>query len=157
MRESKMHDAIPRVSLAMWQAPEEVKGLPGTLNMDAQIRHLINEMIRVSPLDRYRLAAEMSRLTGETITHHMLNAWTATKEGNRFPVQYLTALEVACDSYLLSEFLAGKRGCTLLVGDSVYEANLGRIDAAMQALEEEKRKIQRQLAVSRKMCALSDA
>ncbi|GAB0057448.1 hypothetical protein SIID45300_01776 [Candidatus Magnetaquicoccaceae bacterium FCR-1] len=140
--------------LPLLDPPSMERELPGFLDLDSQIRHIIGEMIVSSRKDRYILAAEMTRDTGKDISHHMLYAWTSSKESQRFPLAYLVAFEKACGSYDLLEFLAAKRGCALLIGDQTEAANLGRIQMLKQDLDREEEKIQSRIERKRRLAEL---
>ncbi|MBF0186000.1 MAG: hypothetical protein HQM06_16645 [Magnetococcales bacterium] len=138
---SKPYTPPGQLQLNLFPPHEEPRDLPGYLDIDAQVRHLIGEMIRNARKDRYIIAAEMTRATGKDITHHMLNGYTAAKEGNRFPLEFLPAFSAACGSYDLLNFLAIKMGCQILVGDETEAANLGRIEELQEMLKKEKEKV----------------
>jgi len=78
------------------------------------------------------VASRMSELTGHEISKTMLDAWTAeSREAWRFPFEYATAFEIACDTYCLTEFQARKRGCKVYAGDEVRQAEIGRLESQM--------------------------
>ena len=65
---------------------------PGSLNMRAATRQALYESIKESDLDRYEIAAKMSRLLDVEITKAMIDSWTSeSKEGHRFPMEYAAA------------------------------------------------------------------
>lgn len=106
--------------------------------------------IKATPKDRFQIAADMSRLTGQAITKHQLDAWTAdSKEGHRFPFEYAAAFEQACDTTCLQELLAAKRGSTILVGEEVLEAKLGRLSMLEEELRRQKAAIKNQMTKNR--------
>jgi hypothetical protein len=123
-----MRRALDMLTADMFEIPTEASKLPGALNINTQLRALISEEIKRSPLSRYQIAARMSELTGEDISKHQLDSWTAeSREGWRFPLEYLPALEVALETHAASRFIAEIRGCRLLVGRDVLVAELGKI------------------------------
>ena len=84
----------------------------------------------------------MSELVGEPISVHQLNAWTAeSRDGWRFPLEYLPAFEEAVESHDLIAWVADLRGCKVLVGKEAMDAEIGK----MERLKEEAARRIRQL------------
>ena len=101
---------------------------PGSLDISAQLCHTLSAALKAAPDDRFRVAAEMSRLTGQDITKFVLDTWTAeSKERHRFPFEFAPAFEAATGSYALQQLLASKRGTTVMVGEEVIDAEIGRL------------------------------
>ena len=112
----------------MFEIPMPASRTPGALAMGIQVRHQISEMLKESPLSRYEIAARMSELTGEEISKHSLDSWTAeSRAGWRFPLEYLAALEVAMDTHALTIWNSAVRGCKTLVGREAIDAEMGKI------------------------------
>lgn len=117
-------------------------GKPGSLDISSQIRSLLSEQIKLSPLSRYQIAAKMSELVGHEITKHQLDSWTAeSREGWRFPLEYLPALEVALETHDITAWVADLRGAKLSVGQEVWEAQLGKLEALKNQLRLQERAI----------------
>ncbi len=120
------HDTL---TADMFEIPMEASKLPGELNINVQLRALLSEEIKHCPRSRYELAARMSELLGHEVSKHQLDAWTAeSREGWRFPLEYLPALEVALETHSISRYLAELRGCRLLVGREALVNELGKIE-----------------------------
>jgi hypothetical protein len=82
----------------------------------------------------------MSELLGLEVTKHQLDSWTAeSREGWRFPFEYAAAFEAACETYALSELLARKRGCTVLIGEEAVMAEWGRLERMETEIKARKR------------------
>lgn len=112
----------------LFEIPVPVSRLPGELAMGTQLRSLISTLLKDSPLSRYEIAAHMSELTGEEISKHQLDSWTAeSRSGWRFPLEYLPALEVALESHALTQWVGTVRGCKVLVGREAIDAEMGKI------------------------------
>ncbi|MHB1333432.1 MAG: hypothetical protein ACYCY1_12615 [Sulfuriferula sp.] len=112
----------------LFEVPVPAPRLPGDLAMGVQVRHQISELLKHSMLSRYEIAAHMSELTGEDISKHQLDSWTAeSRSGWRFPLEYLPALEVALDSHVLTQWIGSVRGCKVLVGREAIDAEMGKI------------------------------
>ncbi|MCB1908126.1 MAG: hypothetical protein KDH15_12190 [Rhodocyclaceae bacterium] len=116
-------------TLDLFEVPSPRQPLPGALHVGPQIRQLLSAMLKASPLSREQVAARMSELTGDTITKHQIDAWTAeSREGWRFPLEYAAAFEVSLDSHDLGAWYASLRGGRLSVGREALEAELGKIE-----------------------------
>ena len=102
---------------------------PGALDINMQFRHVLSDEIKKSPLSRHQIAARMSELLGHEVTKHQLDSWTAeSRDGWRFPLEYLPALEVALETHEVLTWLAGIRGAKLAVGREALETQLGKLE-----------------------------
>ncbi len=102
---------------------------PGALDVGVQLRNLLSELMKASPLSRHQLAARMSELLGHEVSKHQLDSWTAeSRDGWRFPLEYLPALEVALETHEVSAWLADLRGAKLAVGREALETQLGKLE-----------------------------
>ena len=118
-----------RVQDDLFEIPRAPATTGGSLNFDHELRAVLSDELKRCPKDRYQVAAEMSRLLGREVSKHMLDAYTAeSRDAYNFPLNYAAAFEVATDSFSLTELLAGKRGCMVLVGKDVLLAELGRLE-----------------------------
>lgn len=117
------------LTMDLFEVPVPTAPLPGALNFSLQLRHLLSEALKACPLSRTDVAARMSELTGDTITKHQLDAWTAeSREGWRFPLEYLAAFEVAVGTTALSAWIASVRGGKLLMGKEALDAEIGKLE-----------------------------
>ena len=108
---------------------------PASVDMGAEISHLLSNALKETKKSRYAVCARMSELLGRDISISMLNAYTAeSREAWRFPLEYAIAFELACETYCITEFLARKRGCKVYAGDEVRQAEIGRMESQMQEL-----------------------
>lgn len=81
-------------------------------------------------LSREAIAAEMSRLTGESISHFQINNWTALSKSNRsMPLEYAPALGIVTGDHAALRAVAEMAGCLLLEPEQVPFYELGRITA----------------------------
>jgi len=120
------HDPL---TMDMFEVPMAKEPLPGALSVGIQLRHLLSDILKATPLTRNEVAAHMSELTGDTITKHQLDAWTAeSREGWRFPLEYLPAFEVAVSTHDLTAWVADLRGAKLLVGKEALDAEIGKLE-----------------------------
>lgn len=113
----------------LFEVPMPAASLPGALDYGLAVRRLLVDAIKASDINASQIAARMSELIGHAISEHQLHAWTApSREGWRFPLEYLPAFEVACETTLITAWLAGVHGGRLQVGREVLNAELGRLE-----------------------------
>lgn len=113
----------------LFEVPMPASTLPGALDYGLAVRHLLVDAIKASPLNAVQIAARMTELTGHPISEHQLHAWTApSREGWRFPLEYLPAFEAAAETHAITAWLAATRGGRLLVGREALNAELGRLE-----------------------------
>ncbi len=120
--------------------PKAPQPIEGSLNVGLEVRGLLKRVMKESPKSRYEIAAKMSELLGFEITKHQLDSWTAeSRDGWRFPLEYLPAFEMACETHELTNWLAKKRGCRLLIGEEALLAELGKVERMEQEIKERKK------------------
>jgi len=130
------HDSL---TLDLFEVPVARNPLPGALAIGPAIRHLLADLLKACPRQRFEIAAQMSELTGQEITKHQLDSWTAdSREGWRFPLEYLPAFEVAVQTHDITAWMADLRGCKVLVGKEALDAEIGKLE---RLKEEAARKI----------------
>lgn len=117
------------LTLDMFEVPVPTSPIPGALNFSHQLRRLLSDLLKNSPNSREIIAARMSELTGDTITKHQLDSWTAeSREGWRFPLEYLPSFEVAVETHQITSWMADLRGCKVLVGKEALDAEIGKLE-----------------------------
>ncbi len=113
----------------LFEVPVARSPLPGALDVGLAVRHLLSDLLKASPRNRFEIAARMSELLGHEVSKHQLDAWTAeSREGWRFPLEYLPAFEVAVETHQITTWLADLRGCRVLVGKEVLDAEIGKLE-----------------------------
>lgn len=126
------------LTLDLFEIPQ-ASSLPGSLAGGMDVRGLLSDALKRSPRSRFEIAARMSELTGTEITKNQLDSWSAeSREGWRFPLEYAPSFETACESYALTQWLAAKRGCKVLVGEEALLAELGKIEQMELDLKQQK-------------------
>jgi hypothetical protein len=114
--------------------------LPGRLNTDQTIRELISQALKKSPLNRYEVAAEMSRLLGREITKAMIDSWSAESKGrNRLPVAYLSAFTTATGDRELLRHVCDMSGGVYIENEDALRLELGRVEEEKKKLREKER------------------
>jgi len=113
----------------LFAVPATPQTVPGSQNVGAEIRHLISTVLKQCPRSRYEIAARMSELLGVDVSKHQLDSWCAeSRDGWRFPLEYLPAFEAACNTYEITEYIASQRGCSLNIGEETLTAKLGQLE-----------------------------
>lgn len=113
----------------LFAIPTPRQPVHGSLNAGPEVRGLLGRVLKESPLSRFEVAAKMSELVGVEITKYQIDSWTAqSREDWRFPLEYLPALEVACETHAITAWAAEVRGGRLLIGRDALNAELGRLE-----------------------------
>jgi cytochrome P450 len=127
-----------------FEVPAPAPTIEGTQDYRTQVSQLVSRMLADAALagkDRYAVAAEMSRLTGQDISKAMLDGYAAeARDTFNIPLSKALVLEVACQSHALTNWMVAKRGGKLLLGAEAINAEIGRLqriadDAARRARE----------------------
>lgn len=141
-----MGRAVDQLTMDLFEVPMPVRPIPGALAIGAALRGLLSDLLKRSPLSRHDVAARMSELTGDVITKHQLDSWTAeSREGWRFPLEYLPALEEALQTREVTAWIANLRGARLSVGREALEAQLGKVSQMRDELAKQERTLKRLL------------
>lgn len=141
-----MGRAVDQLTMDLFEVPMPVRPIPGALAIGAALRGLLSDLLKRSPLSRHEVAARMSELTGDVITKHQLDSWTAeSREGWRFPLEYLPALEEALQTHEVTAWIANLRGARLSVGREALEAQLGKVSQMRDELAKQERTLKRLL------------
>ena len=129
-----MRRAADSLTMDLFEVPVPTVPIPGALNFNLVLRHLLSDLLKSCPLSRDIVAARMSELTGDQITVHQLNSWTAeSREGWRFPLEYLPAFEVAVETTGLIAWSASVRGGKILMGKEALDSEIGKLERLKEA------------------------
>lgn len=134
------------LTMDLFEVPVPVQPTPGALAVGPALRGLLSDLLKRSPMSRFEVAARMSELTGEHISKHQLDAWTAeSREGWRFPFEYVPAFEVALETHELGAWYGDLRGARLSVGREALEAQLGKVAQMRDELARQERALKKLL------------
>lgn len=112
-----------------------------SLNVQAQLRAALTKSIKRCTLSRWEIAGRMSMLVGQEISKYMLDTWTAeSKEGHRFPAEYLPAFCEATGSHRPLRILAQKAGVFVLPGPDALRSEIQKLEEDIKSLQEERRR-----------------
>lgn len=102
---------------------------PGAWNFRREIAYAMGEAIKVSPKDRYQIAADMSRLLGREISANTLDKYTSEASEDHIPnLETSIAFDAATEQTALASLFASKLGCRVLPGKESLFAELGRLE-----------------------------
>ena len=130
----------------LFEVPRPVRPVPGALSLGTTLRCLLSDVLKRAPMSRFDVAARMSELTGEAISKHQLDRWTAeSRNAWRFPLEYLPAFETAVQTHEITAWIADLRGARLSIGREALEAQLGKVSQMRDELAKQERAIKRLL------------
>lgn len=110
----------------------------------AEIALLVGDALKGAEGDRYAVAATMSRLTGQEVSKYMLDAWASeARDAYNMPFYQAPVLETACNTLVLSSWLADKRGGRLLIGKETLAAELGKLERVKEQANRQIRELKR--------------
>lgn len=126
---------------------------PGRCRYGQEASKLISRMIGESGAgDRYAIAAELSRKSGKEVSKHMLDAYASpSRQDHAMPFWMAPILEEVCQSQLLTNWLAEKRGGRVAYGYEALKQELGKLvllkDHAVKDLNKRIRQIENFLSM----------
>lgn len=136
-------------TLDIFEVPQPVRVLPGECNFGTQVSELVSETLKACDLDRYEVAARMSRLSGDDVSKFMLDAWSSpARTDHNLPLYRVALLEDVCASHLLTDWLVGVRGGRVAYGRDALLAELGRLERTREAAGRQARELKRLLGDS---------
>ncbi len=129
-----------------FSVPAPVIPQPGMGNYAAQVSELVAELLKGSPLDRYEIAAQISRLSGDDVSKNMLDAWSSpARTEHNLPLYRAPLLEAVCQANLLTDWLATQRGGRVAYGRDALNAELGRLERIKEEANRRSRDLRRML------------
>lgn len=132
-----LFDVVQETAASKSDTPE-----PGSLAMGHLVKQLLSEALKKSAFKRWEIAGRMGEYCGTEISESMLNSWTAeSKEGHRFPLEYLPALCWATGDYTLAEAIVRACGCYLIKSEEVALLELARIDEEKRLLAQREKQV----------------
>jgi hypothetical protein len=136
-----------RQSASLFELIKKIEPQTESLSIyQLSLREVISQAIRKCNLSRYHIVAKMSEELEIDITKSMLDSWTAeSKDGHRFPCEYLPAFCRAVGNNDAILWLVHQVGAYLIGSKEIYELELGKIQQIKMELGEREREIKRML------------
>lgn len=120
--------------------PKAVPAVPGAMDFRKSVAELVAGLLANAKRDRYDVAAKISRLCDHETSKALLDSYTApSREECNLPLWKVPAVEIACNSRGITEWLVGVHGGRVLWGQQVLQADLGEIESRIQQLQEQRR------------------
>jgi hypothetical protein len=130
----------------LFAVPQPEAPYPAAFDFRAQVAHLVAAVLKDTASDRFALASRASHLAGVEVSKYMLDAYSSeARETFNLPFWLVPAIESACDSYELTNWLVGVRGGRLLVGREVLNAKLGQLERMRDAAGRQIRELKRRM------------
>ena len=131
-------------TLDIFDVPQPARAIPGECNYAAQVSELVSEILKAANLDRYEIAARMSRLSGDDVSKNMLDAWSSpARADHNLPFYRAALLEDVCASHLLTNWLVDVRGGRVAYGRDALLAELGRLERTREEAGRQARELKR--------------
>lgn len=138
-----------RLTPDLFDVPRPAAPLPASMDYRPVVTGIVGQMLDAAHRlgkDRYAVAAEVSRLADKEVSKYMLDAYSApSREEFNAPAWLMPLLEVACETYAYTAWLAGVRGAQLAIGRDALAAELGRVRQERDELAEREHQLRDRL------------
>ncbi len=116
---------------------------PGHLCVASRLVGSVREAIKRASKSRETIADEMAHMTGQTVTVHMLNSWTAASHPHRIPAELLHALCRSCGTVEPVRILAEAAGVYTMPAPDALRAEVQKLreEEAKLAVERKRREV----------------
>lgn len=136
-------------TLDIFEVPMPAITLPGECNYGVTVSELVSEILKNTDVDRYEIAAQMSRLSGDDVSKNMIDAWSSpARIDHNLPFYRAALLERVCSSHLLTNWLVDQRGGRVAYGRDALNAELGRLERARDEAARKARELKKLLGDS---------
>ncbi|MFT0211798.1 hypothetical protein VQ643_04175 [Pseudomonas sp. F1_0610] len=130
----------------LFEVPQPVAAIPGQCNYAATISELVAEILKEAEIDRYEIATQMSRLSGDDVSKNMLDAWSSpARTEHNIPFYRVPLLEQVCSSRLLTNWLVNQHGGRVAYGRDALNAELGRYERKREEYARKARELKKAL------------
>jgi len=127
----------------LFLVPQPEHPTPGGANYSTEIANLVARMLKACPADRWDVAAQMSRLSGDDVSKNSLDAWAAaSRADHNVPFYRVPLFEEVVSSTALTDWLVAKRGGQVAYGRDALNGQLGRLVAAKKQVEAQIKQLQ---------------
>ena len=132
------------LTLDMFLVPQPEHPIPGSANYAFEVSNLVSRVLKETPLDRYEVAAQMSRLSGDDVSKNMLDAWASpARADHNIPFYRAALLEEVVSAHELTNWLVHKRGGRVAYGKEALNAQLGKLTVMKQQVEQQIRELKK--------------
>lgn len=126
--------------LSFFDVPSTPRPEVGGQDIALAVREALTDLLAGAAargLDRYQLAAEVSRRGNHEISKNMLDRYCAhSADGWRFPLEALPALTVATGDFRLLELVAEASGCRVVRGEEALLAEIGALTLQKRSVDQ---------------------
>ena len=131
-------------TIDIFEVPEPVHPTPGSGNYACQVSELVGSVLKSCPEDRYEIAAQMSRLSGDDVSKHMLDAWSSpARAEHNIPLYRVPLLEEVCHSHAFTDWMVHMRGGRVAYGREALAAQYGKMQQMRDKIQREMRELKR--------------
>ncbi|NVF14978.1 hypothetical protein [Vreelandella maris] len=131
-------------TLDIFEVPAPVVPAPGSGNYAAQVSELVGIVLKDCPVDRYEVAAQMSRFSGDDVSKHMLDAWSSPARcDHNIPFYRIPLLEEVCQSHAFTDWIVHLRGGRVAYGREALAAEYGKRQQMMEKLKSDMKELKR--------------
>ena len=131
-------------TLDIFEVPAPVVPMPGSGNYAAQVSELVGIVLKDCPDDRYEVAAQMSRYSGDEVSKHMLDAWSSPGRcDHNIPFYRIPLLEEVCQSHAFTDWIVHLRGGRVAYGREALAAEYGKRQQMMEKLKSDMKELKR--------------
>lgn len=133
-------------TLDLFAVPQPEQAIPGRTDYAFDVSNLVSQILKASPLDRYEIAARMSRSAGEDISKNTLDAWASpARSDHNLSLCRAPLLEEAASSHILTDWLTAKRGGRVAYGAEALNAELGKLEVMRSEINTQIRDLRRMM------------
>jgi len=137
----KSDRGMVQLTLPLSELPSR-KRRTGSLRAKEAVKEALKDALRKCGLSREVVADELTRLTGENVSHHQINNWIApTKEDRCIPLEYAAALAVITGDTGFLQVALDAAGILVLSHKQAAYYELGRITAEDRARSKQRKAI----------------
>lgn len=131
-------------TLDIFEVPMPVVPSPGSGNYAAQVSELVGVVLKGSPIDRYEIASQMSRLSGDDVSKNMLDAWSSpARADHNIPFYRVPLIEEVCSSHAFTDWLVHQRGGRVAYGREALAAEYGKLSRIQEEVNADLRKLKK--------------
>lgn len=131
-------------TLDLFTVPQPVVPTPGGGNYGGQVSELVGNVLKHAGMDRYEVAAQMSRLSGDDISKHMLDAWSSpARADHNIPLYRVPLLEEVCHSHDFTDWMVHLRGGRVAYGREALDAQYGKLQRMRDKIQHDMRELKK--------------